>query len=369
MDIKELSEKFNIFGDYTDAKPFGNGLINDTFLITYNQAGINTKFIIRKINKSVFKQPEIVVNNSVKVSMHVKNKLISQGEKQISRKTLTFIKTHDDKYFHKDQNEDFWCMVLFFEGSYTIDSVKTKEQAYKSAKAFGKFQKLIIDARLSDYKETIPDFHNTPKRLLAFDKALEADSVGRLKDIEQELNIVNRNRGISEEFADLMQNNKLPIRITHNDTKINNVMLDKETDEGLCVIDLDTVMPGIILNDFGDMVRTSACSVPEDDKDISKVKVQLNVFEALTKGYLEQIADIVDKTEIDKLVFGSKLIVYEQAVRFLTDYLEGDIYYPVLYKDHNLVRAKNQFALLESIFQQEEEMELIVKKYSFDGSL
>ncbi len=364
MDVENLSKEFKIYGDYINAKPFGNGLINDTFLLTYNQAGLNNRYIIRKINKSVFKQPEIVVNNSVSVSLHIKSKLINHGVKDISRRTLTFIKTHNNKYYHKDQNEDYWCMVLFFEGAYTIDYVKTKEQAYKTAKAFGEFQKLIIDANLVDYEDTIPDFHNTPKRLLAFDNVANTDPLGRLKHIEPELSILNKNRYISEKFADLMQAKKLPIRITHNDTKINNVMLDNETDEGLSVIDLDTVMPGIILNDFGDMVRTSTCPVTEDDKDISKVKVQLEIFDALTKGYVEQLAGIVTKTELDHLVFGAKLIVYEQAVRFLADYVEGDVYYPISYEDHNLVRAKNQFALLESIHKQEIGMEEIVKKYN-----
>lgn len=358
-----MTEEFAVYGDYIDAEPFGNGLINDTFLVTYNQAGLNTRYIIRKINKSVFKQPEIVVNNSVNVSLHIKNKYINQGVKDVSRRTLTFLKTHDDKYYYKDKNEDYWCMVLFFEGAYTIDYVQTKDQAYKTAKAFGEFQKMISDAKLADYQETIPGFHDTPNRILAFDNVAKSDPADRLKYIEPELNMLNNNRDISEKFTELMQAGKLPVRITHNDTKINNVMLDKKTDEGLCVIDLDTVMPGIILNDFGDMVRTSTCPVTEDDKDLSKVKVRLDIFEALAKGYIEQLADTVTKTELEYLVFGAELIVYEQAVRFLTDYVAGDVYYPISYEDHNLVRAKNQFALLKSIQLQEKAMQEIVNKY------
>ena len=364
MDIKKLTQEFNIYGDYIDAKPFGNGNINDTFLVTYNQAGLSVRYIIRKINKFVFKKPKIVVNNSVRVSLHIKNKLLNQGVKDVNRRTLTFLKTSNGNYYYKDQHEDYWCMVLYFEGACTIDYVKTKEQAFKSAEAFGNFQKLIIDANILDYRETIPDFHHLPKRLLAFDNIVKTDPVDKLKNIEAELSMLNKSRGISKEFTELMESKKLPIRVTHNDTKINNVMLDNTTDEGLCVIDLDTVMPGIILNDFGDMVRTSTCPVTEDDKDISKVKVQLDIFEALTKGYLGQIANIVTKTELDKLVFGAKLIVYEQAVRFLTDYVAGDVYYPTSYEDHNLVRAKNQFALLESIYQQEKEMTEIVNKFA-----
>ncbi|MEN8119696.1 MAG: phosphotransferase [Bacteroidota bacterium] len=362
-DIKKLTGHFVVYGDYLTAKPFGNGHINDTFLVSYNQAGINVNYIIRKINKYVFKQPEIVVNNSVKISLHIKNKLEALGETEISRKTLTFVKTRDDKYYHIDQEQDYWCMVLFFEDAYTVDYVKTKEQAYNAAKAFGKFQKLIIDAKVADYEDSIPEFHHLPKRLAAFDDVLRTDPSGRLKNIRQELKLIDKNRAISEEFVELIKSNKLPVRISHNDTKINNVMIDSRTDEGLSVIDLDTVMPGIILNDFGDMVRTSTCPVAEDEKDISKVKVQIDVFEALTKGYLEELVDYVTETEINKLVFGAKLIVYEQAVRFITDYLAGDVYYSTSYEDHNLVRAKNQLALLESICQQESKMEGIVAKY------
>ena len=364
MDFKELTSRFVIYGNYLNSIPFGNGHINDTFLVTYNQAGVNTRYIIRKINKNVFKQPKIVVNNSVKVSLHIKNKLLNYDEGDISRKTMTFIKTHDNKYYYKDGDGDYWCMVLFFEGAYTIDYVKTKEQAFKSAKAFGKFQKQIIDVDIKGYKETIPGFHKLPERLLAFDKTMDINPVGRLKFIDPELNMVNRNRDISEEFSELMKSGAVPVRITHNDTKINNVMLDNETDEGLCVIDLDTVMPGIVLNDFGDMVRTSTSPVAEDDEDISKVKTRLDVFEALAKGYLGQLAGLLTKTELDKLVFGAKLIIYEQAVRFITDYLAGDVYYSTSHKNHNLVRAQNQFALLESVLENEKEMEKIIKKYS-----
>jgi len=363
MDIKSLSAHFSLYGDFLHAEPFGNGNINDTYLVTYKQAGQNVRYIIRKINKYVFKQPEIVVENSVNISLHIKNELLKLGEEQISMKSMTFVKTHDDKYYFKDENKDYWCAVLYFEGAYTIDYVQNAEQAYKAAYAFGNFQKMIINADISKYKETIPNFHNLPDRITALNKAVAVDVAGRVKDLAHELEEVKNNMDITEKFVKLLNSKELPVRITHNDTKINNVMLDKASYEGLCVIDLDTVMPGTVLNDFGDMVRTSTSPVPEDEKDFSKVYLQIDIFEALTKGYLAPLSSSITKTEQNNLVFGAKLIVFEQAVRFITDYVAGDVYYPVSYKDHNLVRTKNQFALLNSILEQESAMEKIVQKY------
>ncbi len=363
MDTKVITNNFDINGTYINSKPFGSGHINTTYIISYKQPSTITRYILRKINKFVFKQPKIVIANSVNISAHVKNKLLKQGISDTGRRTMTFIKTHSDEYYHIDENKDYWSMVLFFEDAYTIDYVQTKEQSYKLGKAFGNFQKLISDANINDYKETIPDFHNLPKRVLAFDEAVKTNPANRLKNITDELNVININRSISHKYTELIKQ-KLPIRITHNDTKINNIMLDRKTDEGLCIIDLDTIMPGTILNDFGDMVRTSTATVAEDEKDLSKVNIQLNIFETLAQGYLESLVDIITKLEIDNLVYGAKLIIYEQAIRFLTDYLLDDVYYSTAYENHNLVRAQNQLALLKSVLLHEEEMKAIIKNHT-----
>ncbi|MFK5856614.1 MAG: phosphotransferase [Bacteroidota bacterium] len=363
MDIQKIASNFLVPGTYLSANPIGSGHINETYITSFNNNGVVVRYILRKINKFVFNNPKVVIKNSVNISAHIRQKLINQGVTDVERRTMTFFVTHENKYYHKDQNGDYWCMILFFEDAYTIDFVQTKEQSYKSAKAFGNFQRLIIDANVSDYQETIPDFHNLPKRIEAFDIAVEKNPINRLQNINNELIAINNNRVLGREYTGLMSKN-LPVRLTHNDTKINNVMLDKKTDEGLCVIDLDTVMPGTILNDFGDMVRTSTCTVAEDEKNISKVHIQLDIFEAMTKGYLEPLTGIISKLEIRNLVFGAKLIVFEQAIRFLTDYLLGDKYYSTLYNDHNLVRAQNQFALLKSIQRNEAGMKEIVKKYA-----
>ena len=360
---KVIANNFDIYGTYISSKLFGNGHINTTYIVSYNELGKITRYILRKINKFVFKEPKIVIANSVNISTHVKNKLVNRGVIDVSRRTMTFIKTHSGEYYHIDENKNYWSMVLFFEDAYTIDFVKTKEQSYKLGKAFGNFQKLISNANISDYKETIPDFHNLPKRLLAFDAAVKTNPSNRLKNIQDELIAINNNRGISHKYTELISKN-LPLRITHNDTKINNVMLDHKTDEGLCIIDLDTIMPGTVLNDFGDMVRTSTATVAEDEKDLSKVNIQVDFFDALTKGYMEALVGIITNIEIDNLVYGAKLIIYEQAIRFLTDYLLGDIYYSTAYVNHNLIRAKNQLALLNSVLLHEDKMESIIKKYT-----
>jgi len=362
--INQIVSNFKISGNFIKAKNYGNGHINETFLVSFNQDGIETEIILRKINKDVFKNPKVVVANSVKVINHITKKLKEVGINNISNQVMELIETWDSKYYFLDENEDYWCSIVFIKDAYTVDYVETSEQAYQAAKAFGRFQKHLVDADIKEYKDSIPNFHNLESRIDAFDVAIKEDPVGRVEEVSKEIEIANSYRFLSKKITSLLKQNELPIRITHNDTKINNVMLNKETNEGQCVIDLDTVMPGTVLYDFGDMVRTSTSPVEEDEKDISRVTMRLEIFEALAKGYLEELADVLTEVEINNLVYGSKVIVYEQAIRFLTDYIMNDVYYDVSYLKHNLVRTKTQLALLESINRQTVEMEKIINKYS-----
>jgi len=363
-DYMEILSHFRIHGDYIEAKPFGNGHINETLLVSFRQAGEITEYILRKINKHVFKDPKIVVSNTVSVIAHIAKTLKNTGESNISNQVMELIETENSKYYHLDEKGDYWCSVVFIKDAYTVEYVETSEQAYKAAKAFGHFQKLLIEEDVNKYEDSIPNFHNLENRLIAFEIAIKENPVRRVNDVSNEIELVNSYRSLSKKINSLIESNELPIRITHNDTKINNVMLNKETDDGQCVIDLDTVMPGTVLYDFGDMVRTSTSPVKEDEKDISKVTMRLDIFEALVKGYLEELAEVLTEIEISNLIYGAKVIVYEQAVRFLTDYLMNDIYYNTNYSEHNLIRTRTQLALLESITTQTEEMEKIVKKYS-----
>ncbi len=361
--IKEIISNFKIYGDFITAKPFGNGHINDTYLVQFNQAGVEVKYILRKINKFVFKNPEAVVNNTVKVNNHIAKKLTELEIKDVSNRVMQLVESNKKNYHFEDENNDFWCVVLFIDNAYTVEKIENEEQAFRAAKAFGQFQNFLLDADASKYQDTIPNFHNLKGRLSDFDVALENDLVGRVKSTTKEIEIANGYKYLEEKITVMIENNELPIRITHNDTKINNVMLNKETNLEQCVIDLDTVMPGTVLYDFGDMVRTFTSPVDEDEKDVSKVTMRIKIFEKLVQGYLTDLSSVLSKIEIDNLVYGAMVITYEQLIRFLTDYINGDVYYSTKYNDHNLVRTRTQIALLESIIEQKDEMEKIVSKY------
>ena len=241
--IEQIVSNFKIDGDFVEAKPFGNGHINETFLVSFNLDGLITEYILRKINKYVFKNPVIVVDNTVNVINHITKKLKEAGERNLSNHVMKLIETKDSKYYFIDAQDDFWCSVVFIKDAYTVDYVETSEQAFQAARAFGRFQKQLIDADISEYKDSIPNFHNLESRLTAFDIAVNENLVGRAKDASKEIELANSFRFLSKKITSLIKSNELPIRITHNDTKINNVMLNKETNEGQCVIDLDTVMP------------------------------------------------------------------------------------------------------------------------------
>lgn len=362
--IEQIISNFKINGDFVEAKPYGNGHINETLLVSFNQVGLKTEYILRKINKYVFKNPEIVVSNTVNVIDHITEKLKEAGDINISNHVMELIEAKNSTYYFIDEQDDYWCAVLFISAAYTVEYVETYGQAYQAAKAFGHFQKLLIDADINLYKDSIPNFHNLDSRIKAFDIALKEDRAGRVKLAKKEIESANSYRTLSEKITRLLHNNELPIRVTHNDTKINNVMLNKETNEGECVIDLDTVMPGTVLYDFGDMVRTSTSPVAEDEKDVSKVTMRLNIFEALVQGYLEELAEVLTEVEISNLIYGAKVIVYEQAIRFLTDYIKNDVYYNVNYPEHNLIRTRTQLALLKSMDNQKDKMQKVIDKYS-----
>jgi len=362
--IEFISNKFQLAGEFIESNSFGNGHINDTQLVKMKQDGRELKLILRKINKYVFKKPEIVIENTINVIAHINRKLIENNVPDRARRVMTLLISKENKDYYIDEQGDYWCAVKFIDSAYTVDYVKSVEQAYQAAKAFGRFQYYLIDADLEMYQPTIPDFHNLPIRLENLGNAISADKVKRVNKTDIEIKMSNKFHYIKEKIIEISKDDGLPIRITHNDTKINNVMLDEFTGEGLCVIDLDTCMPGTVLNDFGDMVRTSVSPSEEDEKDISQIYVRMDVFEALVNGYVSELKNNLIEIETDNLVYGAKLIVYEQAVRFLTDYLMGDVYYSTAYEDHNLVRARNQFTLLQSIEENSEEMEKIVKKFA-----
>ncbi len=358
-DIKTISESFEIYGDYISAEPYGSGHINDTYRASFNQGGTPVNYIFQRINHNIFKNPPALMENIARVTSHIFKKI--KSESNVTRRTLVIIKSLAGKVFHQDADGNFWRVYIFIEKAKTFDVIEREAQAYQAAKAFGEFQKTLVDLPGARLHETIPDFHNTPKRFDALEKAIAADVAGRVKLAGPEIEFVLKRKSDAFLLLNLHAQGAIPERITHNDTKLNNVMLDDITGEGVCVIDLDTVMPGLVHYDFGDMVRTSTSPAAEDEKDLSKVKMQFNMFEALLRGYLTTAKIFLDPVELKYLPFAGKLITMEIGVRFLTDFLAGDVYFKVHREGHNLDRCRTQCTLVNSIEQQMDKMMQLLK--------
>jgi Ser/Thr protein kinase RdoA (MazF antagonist) len=347
--------QFEIDGAFVEATAYGSGHINDTYQAVFDQAGVPVRFILQRINRSIFKNPAAMMENIQRVTAHLAAQV--SGEPEYERHVLTLIPTRNGQAWHVDADGEYWRVYRFIERARTYDAVESTDQAFQAAKAFGRFQKLLDGLPAPRLHDTIPDFHHTPKRFQALQQAIALDVAGRAVLAKREIEFALAH----ESVAGILLNAGLPERVTHNDTKFNNVMLDDGTGEGICVIDLDTVMPGLALYDFGDMVRTTTSTAKEDELDLSKVSMQFPMFEALVRGYLVSAGGLLTAAEKDHLVSSGKVITFEQGVRFLTDYLAGDTYYKVHRDGHNLDRCRTQFKLIESIEQQEEKMDRLVR--------
>jgi len=354
--VKTVKDKFKIYGDFISAAPYGSGHINDTLRIIINQGGTELHYIFQRINENVFKNPPALMDNIKRVTEHIFSKIEQEGDKEVTRHTLYVIKALDGKSYVQDDEGKYWRAYIFIEKAQTYDVIENAQQAYEAASAFGLFQKDLADLPGDRLYDTIPDFHNTPQRFANLEKAVAANAAGRAKDAQAEIDFVMNRKADVSRLTDLLAAGKITERITHNDTKLNNVMIDDETGKGVCVIDLDTVMPGLIHYDFGDMVRTSTSPATEDEKDLSKVTMQFHMFEALLRGYLSTASDFLTPVEREYLPFSGKLITLEIGIRFLTDYLEGDTYFKTHREGHNLDRCRTQFKLVESIEEQMDDM-------------
>lgn len=352
--IKEVTDNFKIYGDFVDAKPYGSGHINDTFAVDMSQSGTDIRYIYQRINTDIFTEPEKLMDNIYRVCRHLNEKLANSAEK--SRQTLTLIDSVDDKPYYIDSEGRYWRVYIFVEKAKTYDIIETEDQAFQAASSFGKFQCELADIEGDRLSETIPNFHNTPSRYEALELAIAEDKAGRAASCQKEIDFILSRKSDASLLINLMKEGKIPERITHNDTKLNNVMIDDETGKGICVIDLDTAMPGLVHYDFGDLVRTSTSPAAEDETDLSKVKMQFNMFEALLRGYLSTAGEFLTDTEREYLPFAGKLITLETGVRFLTDYLNGDTYFKIHRENHNLDRCRTQIALVESIEEQTPQM-------------
>lgn len=354
-DVRSLARQFQIYGEFISAGPYGSGHINDTYCAVFNQGGTPVRYILQRINHNVFKTPVALMENVQRVTAHIGHKVADQPD--FTRCGLTLISARDGRAWHRDPEGNYWRTYIFIENARTYDAVESPQQAFQAARAFGRFQKLLSDLPAPRLHDTIPDFHHTPSRFAKLESAIAADSANRAWLARPEIQFALNHKSMTG----VLLAAGLPERVTHNDTKLNNVMLDDKTGEGICVIDLDTVMPGLVPYDFGDIVRTSTSPTREDERDLSKVKMQFPMFEALARGYLATAAEFLTKAERQHLVFAGKLITFEIGIRFLTDFLEGDVYFKVHREGHNLDRCRTQLKLVESIEQQEDQMNKLIE--------
>ena len=353
---------FQIQGAYIESWPYGGGHINDTFVAAFSQAGTRVRYIFQRVNERIFRNPSALMENIKRVTEEAQRQLQIAGVPDVSRRALTVLTAKDGHPYYRDCEGKYWRGYLFIEGARTYDIIKSERQAYEAAKAFGQFQSHLASLPGDRLHETIPNFHNTRSRLERLKQAVAADTEGRLAEVKAEWDFIQRREDIVDRLLDLCAKGEIPERVTHNDTKLNNVMIDDATEAGICVVDLDTVMPGLALYDFGDMVRTATSPAMEDEPDLSKVRMQMPMFEALVSGYLSSARSFLNEAEIAHLAFSGKLITLEIGIRFLTDYLEGDVYFKIKHPTHNLDRLRTQLALVKSIEDQEEVMNNFVRK-------
>ncbi len=339
---------------------FGSGHINDTYLVECAEG--YPRYVLQRINGDVFKNLRALNGNVEQVTEFLREKIIAQGGDP-DRETLNLISARDGKKFYIDENGQCWRLVLYIENSVCYDQVEKEEDFYRSGQGFGHFQRMLADFPADRLEETIPDFHDTPKRLEALKRAAAADVCGYAASVGPEIDFILAREAETHAAMDMLRSGELPLRVTHNDTKLNNIMFDAETGDVLCVIDLDTIMPGLSIFDFGDAIRFGANTGAEDERDLSRVSLSLNLYERFVNGFLEGCQGSLTDAEVRMLPMGAKLMTLECGMRFLTDYLEGSVYFKTDYPEHNLVRARSQLALAADMERKWAQMSEIVEKY------
>jgi len=358
--FNEIIPKFTFDGEFLRAEPYGFGHINDTYTAYFRKAdGEEHRYIVQRINHDVFKKPEGLMLNILGVTEHIRKKIEANGGNP-DRETLTLIPTKEGKSFFRTPSGNYWRAYLFIEGAQTYQIPVRLEQVKNAAYAFGKFQQYLEDYPADELIETIPDFHHTVRRLEHFQEILEADTFNRAFFVQDEINFVLQRTHETSLVVDLIKSGQIPLRVTHNDTKFNNVMIDDEDGSGICVIDLDTVMPGSLLYDFGDAIRSITNTAEEDERDLDKVHFDMDVFRTYVEGYQQALLDTCLLEEIENLAFSARLLTLECGMRFLTDYLDGDQYYKIHRENHNLDRCRTQFRLVVEMEEKYSEMQAAV---------
>lgn len=358
--VKEIIDVFTFKGEFVSESYHKVGNINDTFIISFREANNIKKYILQRINDNVLKNPKRLMENVEKVTSHILEKVkLANGD--VLRETLNLVRTSLGESYYRCSDGHYWRAFLFIEGARTYNKVEKPEHIYEAGKALGRFQNQLADFNAEELFEVIEDFHNTPKRYNNFLEAVEKDSVNRVKDSLDEIKFIMDRADDLSKLVNLLNDGKLPLRCTHNDTKINNIMIDDETGKAVCLIDLDTVMPGLSLYDFGDAIRSGCSTADEEEKDLNKINFDMELYGNFIKGLLEESKNTLNKYEIENIAFSAKLITIELAMRFLTDYLNGDTYFRVAEENQNLYRTRNQLKLALEIEKNLEKMNEIIK--------
>ncbi len=360
--ITGVIPQFACQGALRECAVFGSGHINDTYRLTFDDGGLQRRYILQRMNRTVFTKPAELMENVSGVTAWLRRK-IQQNGGDPERETLNLVPTRGGSSYYTDPEGEYWRVYLFIEGASCFDQVQSDDDFYQSAVAFGHFQRLLADYPAQTLHETIARFHDTPDRFRRLREAAEADVCGRAALVGPELSFAMEREGLAHALAGLLENGELPLRVTHNDTKLNNILIDDATGRAVCVIDLDTVMPGLSAYDFGDSIRFGASTGAEDERDLSKVSFDLHLYEVYVRGFVEGCAGALTERELDVLPLGAVLMTFECGIRFLTDYLEGDHYFKIHRPEHNLDRARTQFKLVRDMEAKQNEMRAIIEKY------
>lgn len=355
-----IEKHFLFEGEIKETHPFGDGLINDTYLV--KTEGDNPSYILQRKNKKIFTDVPAMMDNIQKVTSHLRKKIIARGGDPM-RETITIIPTVDGKLYYKDQDGEYWAAILFIDETIAYQAASSPELAFQGGKGIGEFQSMLSDMK-EPLVNILPGFHDMRYRFQQWDEVLKKDSVGRKASVKDEIEWVENRRDRIMEVWEKVESGEIPTRITHNDTKINNILFSKDG-EVLCVIDLDTVLSSTILNDFGDAIRYYVNAGKEDEKDLDKVYMRMDIFEGFTKGYLSEAKSFLNPSEIEYLAFSAMYITIEQVLRFLMDYIDGDNYYKTQYEDHNLVRTRAQIKLCDSMEENLEDMKAIIARLAY----
>jgi len=356
-DLKKIFSEFAVEGDYVGAQFLKVGHINDTYLVDSDHNGTREQHIFQRINHFVFRDPERLMANFEKITSHIRAKLEKTPGRNPERETLNLLYAKSGACFHISPDGQYWRAYRFVGDAHIVNVATKPEEAYEAGRAFGCFQKLLSDLEASSLHETIPFFHHTPRRFARFKEVLENDTCGRAGQAQDAIAFAFEREPMTAVVTEALASGRLPLRITHNDTKINNVLFDNRTGKAICIIDLDTTMPGSSLYDFGDMVRTTTSFAAEDERDLARVKLEMEMFRALSDGFLAEARDFLTPLELDLMVFSGRLITFTIGLRFLTDFLEGDVYFRVHRPGQNLDRARAQFALVRSMENLEQAMD------------